>query len=295
VSSAGKRAGIRPGTRSGLWAHFAHAISQLQPSLVVIENVRGLLSATAHSDVEPCPWCLGDDTDGALRALGAVLGDLADLGYDASWYGLRAADVGAPHGRFRVFAVATPRHADAVGAVRHAGVERAQPTPGQPASHAGADALLPTPAGYDGDRGGPQHPDKRKAGGHSVTLQDVATSLLPTPRAGDGEKGGPNQRGSSGDLTGSVLHGQWGQYAAAIARWEHITRPAPPPTELGPKGNPRLSAAFSEWLMGVPAGWITDVPGVTRNEALRMAGNGVVPQQAAAALRFLLNVGEVAA
>jgi DNA (cytosine-5)-methyltransferase 1 len=43
-----------------------------------------------------------------LRALGAVLGDLADLGYDAEWQGVRAADAGAPHGRFRVFLLARP-------------------------------------------------------------------------------------------------------------------------------------------------------------------------------------------
>ena len=42
--------------------------------------------------------------------------------------------------------------------------------------------------------------------------------------------------------------------------------------------------------MGLPAGWITDVPGVTRNEALKLCGNGVVWQQCAAALRYLLPV-----
>ena len=42
-----------------------------------------------------------------VRAIGAVLRDLADLGFDAEWEGLRAADVGAPHGRWRVFGVAT--------------------------------------------------------------------------------------------------------------------------------------------------------------------------------------------
>jgi DNA (cytosine-5)-methyltransferase 1 len=93
-----------------------------------------------------------------------------------------------------------------------------------------------------------------------------------------------------GDTTG-----QWGQYAAAIHRWETLTRPAPPPTELSAKGTPRLSAKFSEWMMGLPDGWITDVPGITRNEALKAAGNGVVPQQAAAALRIMLDASEAAA
>jgi len=48
VSAAGKRAGIKDGTRSGLWAVFADAIDALRPRIVVVENVRGLLSATAH-------------------------------------------------------------------------------------------------------------------------------------------------------------------------------------------------------------------------------------------------------
>ena len=110
LSLAGKRAGLRDGTRSGLWSEFAEAIRIIKPKFVVIENVRGLLSATANSDLEFCPWCMGDERgEPVLRALGAVLGDLADLGYDAEWTGLRAADAGAPHNRFRVFIVAYPR------------------------------------------------------------------------------------------------------------------------------------------------------------------------------------------
>lgn len=42
--------------------------------------------------------------------------------------------------------------------------------------------------------------------------------------------------------------------------------------------------------MGLPAGWVTDVPGITRNDMLKMLGNGVVPQQAAAAIRHLEEV-----
>src|SRR5262245_49451014 len=61
VSTAGARAGLKDGTRSGLWAEFARAIDVLRPDWIVIENVRGLLSANAAGDVEPCPWCLGDN------------------------------------------------------------------------------------------------------------------------------------------------------------------------------------------------------------------------------------------
>ena len=41
-------------------------------------------------------------------------------------------------------------------------------------------------------------------------------------------------------------------------------------------------------MRGLPEGHVTDVPGVSRNDQLKMLGNGVVPQQAEAALRFLL-------
>ncbi|MFJ2644558.1 DNA cytosine methyltransferase [Streptomyces sp. NPDC087511] len=91
--------------------HVARAVEALRPCLVVIENVRGLLTSPAGSpgDVEFCPWCLGDTAgQPALRALGAVLGSLADIGYDAKWLVLRASDVGAPHRRERTFLAALP-------------------------------------------------------------------------------------------------------------------------------------------------------------------------------------------
>jgi len=47
--------------------------------------------------------------------------------------------------------------------------------------------------------------------------------------------------------------------------------------------------------MGLAAGHVTDVPGLSRNEQLKALGNGVVSQQAAAALRVLLNAEAVAA
>lgn len=106
VSAAGLRAGLRAGTRSGLWAHMAVAIHRLQPQLVIVENVRGLLSAEADSQMESCPLCVGDGPDSGLRALGAVLGDLATLGWDAEWCVIPASAVDAPHRRERVFLAA---------------------------------------------------------------------------------------------------------------------------------------------------------------------------------------------
>jgi DNA (cytosine-5)-methyltransferase 1 len=110
LSLAGKRAGLKEGTRSGLWHEFARAIEELQPKLVVIENVRGLLSAKADNGMEYSQ----EDLDGwgsrpVFTAIQAVLGSLADMGYDAKWCGLRAADANAPHNRYRVFIIAFPK------------------------------------------------------------------------------------------------------------------------------------------------------------------------------------------
>ena len=46
--------------------------------------------------------------------------------------------------------------------------------------------------------------------------------------------------------------------------------------------------------MGLPAGHVTAVPGLSRNDQLKALGNGVVPQQAEAAVRHLLAVAGLA-
>lgn len=74
----------------------------------------------------------------------------------------------------------------------------------------------------------------------------------------------------------------WGHYDRAIRRWEKVTRRAAPiPVDEG-----KLSALFVEWMMGLSEGWVTDIVD-HRGRALKMLGNGVVPQQAALALEHL--------
>jgi DNA (cytosine-5)-methyltransferase 1 len=115
ISCAGQQAGLRKGNRSGVWYHVARAIAELRPPLVIIENVKELLSVGADSDVEPCPWCMGDTSaESAMRALGAVLADLAEIGFDAEWVSVPAASAGACHLRWRVFILAWPA-ADTAG------------------------------------------------------------------------------------------------------------------------------------------------------------------------------------
>jgi len=119
----------------------------------------------------------------------------------------------------------------------------------------------------------------------------VDNELIGTPRASAAnssavqvEAGAPKSR-----IEDQVLATNWGRFEPAIKLWEQILgRPAPAPTKPdGKDGAHRLSSKFTEFLMGVPEGWITDA-GLTRNEELKACGNGVVPQQAAMALKLLL-------
>jgi DNA (cytosine-5)-methyltransferase 1 len=85
ISVAGGGAGLA-GARSGLWSEYARLVGELRPRWVVIENVAALLG----------------------RGHGAILGDLAALGFDAEWHCIPASAVGAPHRRDRIWIVAYP-------------------------------------------------------------------------------------------------------------------------------------------------------------------------------------------
>jgi len=251
ISLAGGRAGLLPGNRSGLWRHVARAIEELRPSLVFIENVRSLTSARAHSDLESCPQCVGDGGGKpALRALGAVLGDLAAFGFDAEWVCLPASGVGACHKRERAFVLAWPTGA------------------------------APDPDSLGTYRGGA----RRTGRAEPAHRRDAAAD---STRNGWSE-GRPESTGQlrrpDAAFTGGAAGVDWGVYADAIGRHERVFgRVAPSP--LNDHG--RLSPQFTEWMMGLPAGWVTDVPGIPRNAQLKALGNGVVPRQGAAAFRLL--------
>jgi DNA (cytosine-5)-methyltransferase 1 len=101
ISVAGKQAGIREGTRSGLWSEIVRLIGELSPRYVIVENVAALLSGPSE---QRGGW------------FGSILGDLAECGYDAEWENIPAGAVGAPHRRERVWIVAYPtQHRWAIG------------------------------------------------------------------------------------------------------------------------------------------------------------------------------------
>lgn len=178
------------------------------------------------------------------------------------------------------------------------------------------EVLLPTPMTTDAKQMGPAD-EARK----SVQLRSIGT-LLPTPSASqhnDSESAeqwqaradsikakGINGNGAGtplpiavqvmgddtpADLTSDGESVRWGKYRAAIMRAQAVAqRVAPSPTKADGKGGKRrLAARFVEWMMLLPYGWVTDVPGLSRRDMLKMLGNGVVPAQAAHATALLLD------
>ena len=124
----------------------------------------------------------------------------------------------------------------------------------------------------------------------------IRKSLLPTPNTMDDlpardESKIDRSKGGYSNVRETVVRPNFDRFTPAIERWETVIgRKAPSPTKPdGRDGAHRLSSEFTEWMMGLPKGWITDV-GLSRKEELKACGNGVVPQQAELALRMLLNL-----
>lgn len=238
-SMIGKRKGSTD--ERHLWPHVLDSIRQLRPRIVVLENVRGHLT-------------LGFDR---------VLGDLAEVGYDARWICLPASAAGAPHRRERIFVVSFPADSSDDGQQRPGGswLGRA----GSPNCY----SPPPDPRCVESER------------------WRGSRGMDGASRGGQGATGKRERDGDAVDDRGAV---DWREYAPAIARWEHILgRMAPAPTAPdGRNGQHRLAARFVEWMMGLPEGHVTaPAIGLTRAQQLKALGNGVLPQQAALALRLL--------
>ncbi|WP_436500375.1 DNA cytosine methyltransferase [Actinokineospora sp. HUAS TT18] len=302
ISAAGRRIGIEKGERSGLWTDIVAGLRVLRPALFIVENVAALR------------WRNG--------GLHRVLGDLAEAGYDALWRSVRAADIGVPHRRERVFLLAWPRAPLTADAANTASARRRQPR--RRRSDSPASAWTPSQLARRGERCDEVDADPDSVGRevfNSLHPRRWAVSVRPVSTAGDDQLGVPSnapsdrrneglpsttrfqrrpdaalgdhpafvsQRSGTNLVEAQAETMDWGDYGPAVRRWEQLLgRPSPYPTQPGQHGSPVLAPPFVEHLMGLPQGWITDIP-LARTAHLRALGNGVVPQQAAHALSHLL-------
>lgn len=269
VSTAGRRSGMVEGTRSNLWEAMREAILNVKPKIVVWENVPGARSARADSVLEFCPGCMGDQkTQPNMRALGRVLSDLAEIGFDAQWRSLRASDVGFCHRRDRVFVLAWRREETSL-LDNFSGV----PTSGAEVNSAylTRSSLLPTPSA-------------------SLYNDSEDPKKWIARRSRLAAKHGNNGAGMPLSIAVKLLE-KFSQYDEAISCQERVVgRSAPEPLDHSHEGQANLSPLFVEWMMGLPEGWVTDPNiGLTRRQQLRALGNGVVPSQAFYAIMDMLN------
>tara|TARA_B100000029_G_scaffold10880_1_gene11716 strand:- start:3685 stop:4599 length:915 start_codon:yes stop_codon:yes gene_type:complete len=180
-----------------------------------------------------------------------VVGTLAQLGYRTRFGLVSASAAGAPHQRKRLFIVAQTDSASGetrVDTRRDSELLRKEPL-GSAAPPSDSNSI---PAGRNG--------------------------RTPLGKEELNRRGEPNQGNRSAD--GAPTN--WGEYATAIHRWEHILgRPAPSPID-----DNKLSAHFAEWMMGLEKNWVCGIV-ESRAKALTTLGNGVVPQQGLLALREL--------
>jgi DNA (cytosine-5)-methyltransferase 1 len=261
------QAGLRRGHHDErhLWPHIRDGIEALRPKAVLLENVRGHLRLGA----------------------GQVISDLAHLGYVGRWEVVRASDAGACHRRERLFILGwqyrgpTPPHTGSLGAQLHRGrgvMVGPQGGPcheGRGGDHEGG----PSP----GDRP-PSHRPSAGGRGDRGRLEEGVV-LLPTPLAnetGRAPEAHMAMRRRMGRATPTSLPAAlglvegWGPYRPAVERWAALFGPAPPPV---------YEPMTVEWMMGLPRGWVSDM--VAPRRALKLLGNGVMPQQALHALHRL--------
>lgn len=232
ISVAGRGAGIS-GERSGLWREMFRIICEVRPRFAFMENSPML----------------------TVRGLGNVLGDLAEVGYNAEWLVLGASDVGAPHRRERIWILATP-HSDADG-MQCAEHER---------EHEGAEEPS---AGYqNGLATGPNMVDTDGVGRHALgdVSPDVGGSIQKTPeRESCGAISTPDDFPDA-DMS---RRRRWFSFSGAVDEC-----------------SAERSAGNAWWLAEPGLGRVAD--GVAHKmDRLRAIGNGQVPLVAAVAFNEL--------
>ena len=272
-STAGKRGGTTD--ERYLFDDIARLVGRMESRPVLfLENVPGLLTSVSHGE----------------HAMARVVHGLASIGYGITWGTLAAAEVGAPHRRLRWWGLAYPQDADGepsdqrrLAASRQTQSRRARPDAGRQGRAPAADTAQQR---LEGRQVEPECAGERHLEQDSLAAQFGPYAAADTDSLGPQKYGRLNiverdADGCDGEGTRSRA-AVFGGYWPAIARWERIiNRPAPAPTVDG-----RLSPHFVEWMMGYPAGWVTDTL-TSRRQALHALGNAVVPQCAAAAFTAL--------
>jgi len=299
-------AGSRRGSddERDLWDDFKRVLLECEATWALIENVYGFL--------------VPSKSKGLPAAIVRVLQELSEIGWDAEWVTLRASDVGAAHQRRRVFVLArkrnvahvtgngrrkdvapTPRgRSDAFinnnnmdnpqGHDRRGELEQSSPKSGRSLS-SGTDAALANPS--DSRRG--LHEGSREPGQGTPLADRAGSGLADAELAGcEGQRTRPHEGWSRsvegcGELADAELQRGQVQTSRQQPAVQGIDSYCDPPLFAAGPDDPRWSEILEAFPSLEPAlcGVVDGLAG--RVDRIRACGNGVVPLQAAIALRIL--------
>lgn len=249
-SQAGKRKASDD--ERDLWATIREHLRVIRPRYAFFENVRGLVS---HRE-----------------GLERVLCDLARLGFDARWTTLKAAAVGAPHHRERLFIMAYANG----GGCEGSGISERTELQG---SHGG----LADGRGSDGRLSG-------EAVAHPVSVSSQRWGDTPDMasegRQAEGEGHQRQRGGDTPDGGGDALEFPTAFAPGPDGDWSEA------PDYLLPAIHTRkgVDSEAESVLRGTRDGnaqSLLDAAQLYRIPRLRALGNAVVPSQAEAAFRYL--------
>jgi DNA (cytosine-5)-methyltransferase 1 len=285
LSVAGGRAGIN-GRRSSLWSEVIRIAEILEPGWLFLENVSAIRSADGGNVETPAGVIVE-------RALGTVLRDLAELGYDAEWLCIRASDVGAPHRRERWFCLA---YSDRLGLIRNNSQKKPMGARTRISGH-GREILGPERNGqllaYSNIEG--KRPEKGAEYEMWGRVADSGEVMADPGGLGFIRNDSKEETsGTSSRESGRRLQGELDRECSSMGDRDGRGRSVFPPNMPDRESWGEVARDAPEFLPAIEPGFRLLVDGCPvvldedRTDQLRAAGNGVVVLQAAVALAELL-------
>jgi DNA (cytosine-5)-methyltransferase 1 len=300
ISVAGQRKGL-DGARSGLFFEIPKIADACGAWGMLLENVAGISSATAT---------VVDEEEGELeeRAAARVVGELADLGWDAEWIIVSAEDVGASHGRARWFCLAWRMDDAECAEWRQARSTRTCRQQGNDSRRSEkncrtgiAEQVLGDTglqycdiqqwkdgAEYSGAGDTMEHTESLGNGSRCLSIGNEAS--IPFIAGGGSSLADSRSTGQQGSEFGRACNGnRWGQEThGSVSELCGLFAPGPSDPRWGEilERFPEVAPALEPTFRSVVNGLAFDM-GDSRAARLKCVGNGVVALSAAAAVVIL--------
>jgi DNA (cytosine-5)-methyltransferase 1 len=260
ISNAGSQAGIGGDTRSGLYREVLRIASIVRPRIIFLENVAAITSKSKDY-------------------LEVIAKDIFEIGYNAQWLCLSAADVGANHKRERWWCMAT------MGNTEHARLDASK-------------VIKSIGEGSDDYKAGQDQASESKGSGFKYAdVADTNSKWEPQPQGMFSD-----QRGRTCDCGYDVVNtkctGCEKQYPSAITSGSGQHTRSNDPQWSDRPAQSGVGGVADGIPIGVHSGWWQSEPDIGRVAAgikdrsgrIKGLGNAQVPLQAAVAFSILAGV-----